>query len=449
MPCSHRHRFPVRPRDGVDILLGKARSLEARGRIDLAAQNWNQVLLVDPNQTEALAGLARQAKQNGDANNLRLYLERLRKANPRDPAIAAIERMRVLTPQDRARLDEAGRLASQKRSDEAMKIYREVFGNEPPWGKWSEPFYDTLATSTGGREDAIARLRQLSSRDPGNQVYRFWLARILSYEPKTRLEALRLLESVRDSGTVEQARTIWRQGLVWEKDNPAAQASLEAYVQRYPDKELQEAVARLKENKAREIQGADRERGFQALRSKDVTTAQQKFEDVLRRSPGDVNAMAGLGFVRLEQKRFTDAYALFDKARALAPQRSDIRDGYETAAVLVGDGARRIPPVSRRRCRNRRLSECARDPAGRRNSPRWPLRRSCCDDKDLAGAGARFEHILKRSPNNTDATIGLGIRPPQRKAFRLRRRLCSERHARSPRTMRMSKRVTAQLHSGD
>src|SRR4029453_1143740 len=201
--------------DGIDILLGKARSLEARGRIDLAAQNWGQVLLVDPNQREALAGLARQAKQDGDSNNLRLYLDRLRKINPSDPAIAAIERMRVLTPQDRARLDEAGRLASQKRSDEAMKIYREVFGNEPPWGRWAEPFYDTLATSTGGRDDAIARLRQLASRDPGNEVYRLWLARILSYDPKTRMEALRLLESIHDSGTVEQARTVWRQGLGW------------------------------------------------------------------------------------------------------------------------------------------------------------------------------------------------------------------------------------------
>src|SRR4029450_884328 len=103
--------------EGVDILLGKARSLEARGRMDLAAQNWNQVVLVDPNQTEALAGLARQAKQSGDAKAVRTYLDRLRKVNPRDPAIAAIERMRVLSPQDRARLDEAGRPPAAKRPD--------------------------------------------------------------------------------------------------------------------------------------------------------------------------------------------------------------------------------------------------------------------------------------------------------------------------------------------
>src|SRR5215470_527805 len=96
--------------EGVSILLGKARSLEARGRIDLASQNWRQVLLVNPNQTEALAGLARYAKQNGDVESERGYLDHLRKINPQDPAIASVERMHVPTQQERERLDEAGRL---------------------------------------------------------------------------------------------------------------------------------------------------------------------------------------------------------------------------------------------------------------------------------------------------------------------------------------------------
>src|ERR1700746_2176284 len=76
---------------GVEILLSKARSLESRGRVDLAAQNWKQVLLANPNQTEALAGLARYAKQNGSADEERAYLDRLKKINPKDPQIAAIE----------------------------------------------------------------------------------------------------------------------------------------------------------------------------------------------------------------------------------------------------------------------------------------------------------------------------------------------------------------------
>src|SRR5260370_12394750 len=94
---------PSQTSGGVDILLAKARSLELRGRIDIAVQNWRKVLLVDPNQTEALAGLARSAKQNGQTNDERSYLDLLRSINPRDPQIEAAEKVRVFRPETRHR----------------------------------------------------------------------------------------------------------------------------------------------------------------------------------------------------------------------------------------------------------------------------------------------------------------------------------------------------------
>src|SRR5207248_5002242 len=82
-------------------------------------------------------------------------------------------------------------------------------------------------------------------------------------------------------------------------------------------------------------------RGVQALRSKDMGMAEAKFADVLRCSPNDANAIAGLAFVRLNQKRFDEATALFDRARTLAPKRADVREGYETAKFwsLMQQGA--------------------------------------------------------------------------------------------------------------
>ncbi len=46
-------------------LLGKAHALEVRGRMDMAKQTWQQVLLVDPNNSDALAGMARAANLEG------------------------------------------------------------------------------------------------------------------------------------------------------------------------------------------------------------------------------------------------------------------------------------------------------------------------------------------------------------------------------------------------
>ena len=53
------------------VLVEKARALEGRGRPDLAAQTWQQVLLSDPKHQEALATLARFAKQSGKADEAR------------------------------------------------------------------------------------------------------------------------------------------------------------------------------------------------------------------------------------------------------------------------------------------------------------------------------------------------------------------------------------------
>src|ERR1039457_5874204 len=126
----------------TDLLLAKSRSLEGRGLMDLAAQSWQQVLMSDPNQPEALAGLARWAKQNGRAEEANQYLARLRKVSPQDPAIANVEAMKVTGPKQRARLEEAGRLAQSHQYEASLAIYREVLGDEPPPGSWAIAYYE-------------------------------------------------------------------------------------------------------------------------------------------------------------------------------------------------------------------------------------------------------------------------------------------------------------------
>jgi tetratricopeptide (TPR) repeat protein len=250
----------------------------------------------------------------------------------RDPEIAAVEKLRVFTPEERNRLDEAGRLNMQYKPDEAMKIYREVLGDQPPPpAKWAGPFYETEAASSGGQQRAISQWRQLCARNPNHEAYRLWLASVLSYDPKTRMEGLHLFESVKDPGIVEQARAPWRQALVWEKDNPDVLAPMEAYLQRHPDTDLRPIVAALRAKRQQSIADANKEHGFQALRNKDTETAAAEFNEVLRHSPNDANAIAGLGFVRLDQKRFSEALSLFEQARTLAQERQDVREGYGNA----------------------------------------------------------------------------------------------------------------------
>jgi tetratricopeptide (TPR) repeat protein len=395
---------------GVDILLAKARSLESRGRVDLAAQNWRKVLLVDPNQTEALAGLARCAKQNGQTDEERSYLDRLRKINPHDPQIEAVEKLRVFTAEERNRLDEAGRLAMQHRPDEAMKIYREVFDDQPPPpGKWAQPFYETEAASTGGKEKAIAQLRQLCAQNPNQESYRLWLASVLTYDPKTRMEGLRLFESIKDSGIAEQARTAWRQALLWEKENPDALAPIEAYLQHYSDPELQPIAAALRAKQQQHIADAERESGFKAFQNKDMETAAARFNEVLRQSPNDADAIAGLGYVRLDQKRFSDALSLFDHARTLAPQRQDVREGYDSAkfwlAIERGAAAQQqnqpgVAIIAYQEALTLRPTD---------NGALLGIANALVRERKFADAETKFQQVLNQVPNNADATAGLGF----------------------------------------
>ena len=67
------------------------------------------------------------------------------------------------------------------------------------------------------------------------------------------------------------------------------------------------------------------------LRRKNLAEAGARFEHLLKRSPNNLDATIGLGFVRLNEKRFDEAVNLLGKARALAPNNADVEEGYRTA----------------------------------------------------------------------------------------------------------------------
>ena len=177
-------------------MLAKARSLEGRGRLDLAAQSWQQVLMADPNQPEALAGLARWAKQNGQTEEAQQYLDRLRKVDPNDPEIARIQALKIIGPKQRARLQEAGRLAGAHQYEDSMRLYREVLGDNPPPGDWAIAYYETEAATADGYPAAVVGLRRLAQQFPSDMQYRLCLGRLLTYRPASRMEGARLLASI-------------------------------------------------------------------------------------------------------------------------------------------------------------------------------------------------------------------------------------------------------------
>ena len=204
----------------------------------MAAQTWQQVLLADPNNTEALGGLARAAKLSGNTPLAQTYIERLRQINPNDPGIARAETMGTQTDHN-AELAQAGKLAQQGQYAEAMTLYRKLYGDQPPAGDIAMAYYETEAATEDGRPHAIAGLRALVAKNPGDSRFQVALGRILTYNPKTREEGRKLLTA---HPLDPQAVEALRQSLLWDSQNPASSADIREYLAHHSDVQLAEAL---------------------------------------------------------------------------------------------------------------------------------------------------------------------------------------------------------------
>lgn len=329
----------------VELLIQKARSLEARDREDLAAQVWQQVLVSNPNQPEALAALARWAKQSGRNEDANTYLARLRRLAPDSPVLTELDSVDSANKAG-SRLNEAAKLAASQHFDEAMRVYRDVFGSNPPAGGWAIAYYETLANTSGGMEPAMAALKQLADTYPNVPDYKISAGRLMTYRPATRQAGVKLLASIEGSNSAAaKARLAWRQALVWEKTNLAFGPAIKDYLARYNDPELQAALLSQQSAKADAAAfGSKQEQlGYQALKTGNLPQAENQFGEVLNKDAKSWRAHAGLGFVDMKAGDFDAAVEQLEAAHKLAPGDATVSKSLESAkfwqAMHVGTKA--------------------------------------------------------------------------------------------------------------
>ncbi len=295
-------------------LLQKAQSQEQSGHIDLAAQTWQQILLSDPNNQEALAGLGRWAKLSGNDAEAQTYIDRLRAVNPNSPEIAKIETL-VSNKTQNELLGQAAELAKNGHNEEALKIYRQTFGTHPP-DNWALAYYDTEAGVPAELPDAINGLRGLAAKYPSDPQYTIDLGRVLTYDPRTRAEGEKILSQYPQDTT---AQTALRNALTWDVQNPATIPAVREYLKLHPDPELAKELAETEAQQSSATAGiartpAERE-AFNELAANHLNRAQQMFVDLTVKQPTNPRALAGLGFVRMKQSNFAEAAQYFEQAQ--------------------------------------------------------------------------------------------------------------------------------------
>ena len=372
----------------TQALLEKAHTLETRGRLDMASQTWQQVLLSDPNNTEALAGLARASKVAGNNALANSYLERLKAISPNDPGIARAEKVSA-DQNNNTQLQQAGKFAQAGQYAQAMAIYKKVFGDQPPAGDWALAYYETEAATEAGRSQAVIGLRGLVDKYPADSRYQIALGRILTYNPKTRADGRRYLERHPSS---PQAMDALRQSLIWDSANPASASDIRAYLARHNDPQLAEALRNQPkiapraagrgsnadpdspELLAQRKDSAEMEEAYRALNAKRLDDAESRFKAILATQPDSARALAGLGYIRMQQSNFGAAVSFLEQAQQNGAKDPGLAPALATAHfwTIMGEAS------------------------------------TALNENDLTRAEQQYQAALGVKPNSPEAVEGLG-----------------------------------------
>ncbi len=311
--CAQKSSASVAESPAVQLLLQRAAQQEASGHMDLAAQNWQQVLLADPNNLQALSGLARWNRMEGNDSQAQTYIDRIRQIDPNSPLIQQVQSV----VSNRARigdLSRASKLAQSGHPEEALKIYQSIFGNTPP-DNWAQAYYDTEAAIPSKRADAINGMRALVQRNPGNAAYAIDLGRTLTYNASTRAEGVHMLEKYQGN---PEAQAALRQALAYSVQNPTYIQSVRNYLKTHQDAQLAAELAKTEAAQARASSGLARtpgeQRAYAALNANRLQEAQTRFEALYQQTPNNPRVLAGLGFLEMKANNFGGAISYFSQA---------------------------------------------------------------------------------------------------------------------------------------
>lgn len=303
------------------VLLEQGQYWQARKDKNRATEAWRKLLLIDPQQADALYGLGLLELDGNRAQGAKRYLDQLKQAHPGERQTLLLEQEIALHNSDNtAQLEQARQLAESGELDQAVTVYRQLFADKAPQGELGLEFYSYLGYTQGGWQEARQGLERLQGLSPNNAKIKLNLAKLLLRNESTRVEGIRRLSSyTTDPEIGSEAIEGWRQGLSWlGAPRPAEVPLFDAYLKAYPDDEeirnqLKSGV-RATQASAAPQQNANLLRGFKALDANDLTLAEQSFQARLREQAQDADALGGLGIVRQRQGRLGDADALFKQA---------------------------------------------------------------------------------------------------------------------------------------
>ena len=200
----------------LDKLVEQGQYWQSRGDHKRASEIWDKLLMAQPNNPNALYGLALAALDADDQATAQRYLAQLRQSAPNDPLIPQLEQdIHLAQPGPAATLSKARGLTAARQMDEAIAAYDSALQGKKPLGPLALEYYNFLGYTDEGWGRAVQGLKELQRKSPSNAVYQLTLARHLSRQQQTRLEGIDMLRKLSTRKEVaSEATDAWRMTLV-------------------------------------------------------------------------------------------------------------------------------------------------------------------------------------------------------------------------------------------
>lgn len=304
-------------------LIEQGQYWQARSNATRAAEIWQKVLQIDPDQVDALYGMGLIGVKQNKPQQAQAYLARLQALSPVPWLAVQLEQDIALSqPQNQALLDEARRLADAGERDQATVAFRKFFNGRSPEGSIGREYYTNLGFNNADWPEARQGFERLIRQNPDDSILALFFAKHLARREDSRVEGIRALARltarVDIAGDADQS---WRMALVWLGPPNAAQVPLfEEFLKVHPDD--QEIRDQLNKGRQQQAGGAATgwqqdplvARGLKALDKGDQVEAEQAFTARLKIKADDADALGGLGVVRQQQNRLAEAEQLLTRA---------------------------------------------------------------------------------------------------------------------------------------
>lgn len=395
----------------VKALIEQAEFWQARGRSDRAADAWRKLLRLDPENTAALAGLARFELDNNRPDLAKTYTERLKQSQSGAAIARRLEGQaaeRALNPKA---LEEARGAARTGKGDDAIRTYRQLLGGKTPTGPLALEYYQTLGGTEGGWEEARQGLARLHAEEPQNTAVALAYAQHLTYRGETRREGIRLLSQLaRNPAVSKPATEAWRKGLIWleaaRQDAPLFQAYLGVQPSDSAIRGRLDSLTRVDPPPRPDARTLALREGFTALDSGDLEQAAARFQSLLDDNPHNSDALGGLGVIRLKQEKFAEAEKLLLQASrggSSAKWNTALNSARFWLTMESANEARRQGNNSQASA----LFKQARQLDANHELPILGLADIAAEEGQLAEAEKSYRSLVAKDANNLDAIRGL------------------------------------------